>query len=59
MAWWNFTDVLKDSDPHSSTVVLKMQVADRTADFAEDGNFWKDTRLVIDTSALTDKAGKI
>jgi len=36
-----------------------MQVADRTAHFAEEGNFWKDTRLVIGTSALTDKAGRV
>ena len=59
MVWWNFTNILEDSDPQSSTVELTIQVADRTAHFAEGGNFWKDAYLVIDISALTEKAGKV
>jgi len=59
VAWWNFTDLLEDSEPQSSTVVLTIHVAERTAHFAECGNIWKDTCLVIDISALTDKAGKV
>jgi len=59
VAWWNFTDILEDSDPQSSTMVLTIQVADRTAHFAEGGNFWKDTCLFTDISALTGKAGRV
>jgi len=40
-------------------MVLTIQVADRTAHYAEGGNCWKDTYLVIDMSALTDKAEKL
>jgi hypothetical protein len=39
-------------------MVLTIKVAERTAHFAEGGNFWKDTCLVIDIIVLTDKLEK-